>query len=77
MEDVRRGLALPTEQGKVTGFLNNAENAQRINGLVEEIREALIDYQVCTSIYSFYTVSDFRARLHYNKIYTKRVVGSS
>ena len=47
LEDVRRGLTLPAEQGKVIGFLANTENAQKINGLVEDVREALMDYQVC------------------------------
>ena len=46
LEDVRRDLTLLAEQGRVTGFLTNAENARRINGLVEDIRDAMIDYQV-------------------------------
>jgi hypothetical protein len=39
------------------GFLANTENAQMINGLVEDIREALMDYQVCMSSYSFFFTS--------------------
>ena len=35
------------------GFLINTENAQRINGLAEDIREAMMDYQVCVSNNSF------------------------
>ena len=46
LEDVRRDLTLLAEQGKVTGFLTNAENARRISGLVEDIRDAMMDYQV-------------------------------
>jgi len=49
LEGVYQDLSLLAEQGKVAGFLANAENAQRINGLVEDIREALTDYQVCRS----------------------------
>ena len=30
-------------------FLSNAENAQKLNGLVDDIREAVVDYQVRTS----------------------------
>ena len=33
-------------------FLTNTENAQRVNGLVEDIRISLMDYQVCKSNYS-------------------------
>ena len=29
-------------------FVNDPENAQRLNGLVEDIRYAFTDYQVCT-----------------------------
>ena len=28
-------------------FLNNPENTQRLDGLVEDVRYALIDYRVC------------------------------
>ena len=30
-------------------FLSNAENAQKLNGLVDDIREAVMDYQVRSS----------------------------
>jgi hypothetical protein len=76
LEDIHQSLTLPAEQGKVMGFLTNTENAQRINGLVEDIREALMDYQVCVLNYSFSTMSDICARLHCNKISTTRVVSS-
>ena len=45
--DVHQDLASLAEQENITGFLTSAENVQRINGLVEDIREALLDYQVC------------------------------
>jgi len=51
LEGVHQGLTLPQEQGKLVQFLTNTENAQKINSLVEDVREALIDYQVCTSNY--------------------------
>jgi len=35
-------------QQDLTCFLNDPENAQRLNSLVEDIRYALMDYQVCT-----------------------------
>ena len=52
-----------TTQNNFGDFLNDPENAQKFNGLVEDIRHALIDYQVCTlkhllSLYLTFT-SDF------------------
>jgi len=37
-----------TTQEDLVGFLGNSENAQRFNSLVEDIRDALTDYQVWT-----------------------------
>ena len=33
-------------QGKVEGFLKNAKNADRLDDLVDDIRDAVVDYQV-------------------------------
>jgi len=33
-------------QSSISGFLNNAVQAAEIAGLVEDIRDAIIDYQV-------------------------------
>ena len=52
LEDVFQSLTPPEDQGKVLEFLTNAENAQRINGLVEDVCEALMEYQVCRLDYS-------------------------
>ena len=49
--DIHRDLTSLAEQGKVAGFLANTENARRINGLVEDIRDTMMDYQVSTSNY--------------------------
>ena len=34
------------QRGKVTRFLNGTEDADKISGLVEDIRDAVMDYQV-------------------------------
>ena len=56
LENIFQSLTLPEDEpedeGKVMESLTNTENAQRINGLVEDIHEALMDYQVCKSSYS-------------------------
>ena len=47
LEDIRRDLALLGEQGKAKGFFNNAGDADKLSGMVEDIRDAIMDYQVC------------------------------
>ena len=34
------------EQGKVAEFFNNVENADKLGGIAEDIRDAMMDYQV-------------------------------
>ena len=38
------------EQGKAKGFFNNVDNADKLGGLVEDIRDVMMDYQVCVPI---------------------------
>lgn len=55
LEEIDQELVLFVEQGETAGFLANVENTQRINGLVEDIRQVAMDYQVCAlAIHSFY-----------------------
>jgi hypothetical protein len=42
-----QALDLITTQNNLTQFLNDTKNAQKLNGLVGDIYEALMDYQVC------------------------------
>ena len=51
LEDIDQDLAQLAEQGKTVGFLANIENTQRINDLAEDIREVMLDYQVCMPNY--------------------------
>jgi len=53
LEEVSQDLALLSEQGKARGFFNNVKNADKLGGLVEDIRDAMMDYQVCNSNYPF------------------------
>ena len=76
LEDIHQGLTLPPEQEKITEFLTNTGNAQRINDLVEDIREALMGYQVCLTIYLFCPIPNVCTRPHCNKISMRRVVSS-
>jgi len=68
LQDVCRDLSPLKEQGKVEGFFNNTENAGKLGRLVEDIRDAMMEYQVCASNYSFAPyltfVPDFIAARH-------------
>jgi hypothetical protein len=43
-------LTLLAEQEKVEGFLKNVRNVDRLGDLLEDIRDAIMDYQVCVSL---------------------------
>ena len=58
LEDLCQSLTLPTEHGKALEFLTNTENAQKINGLVEDIYEVFMGYQVHILNYSVSAMSD-------------------
>ena len=53
MQGVLRDLAPLEAQGKVEEFFANAENAGKLEGLVEDIRDAMMEYQVWESSYLF------------------------
>ena len=48
-EAMSQNLTMLKNQGKVKGFLNNAQNASKLGGLLEDIRDAMMEYQVCMS----------------------------
>ena len=52
MEDIYQDLTRLAEQGKVEGFFTNVENADKLGGLVEDIRGAIMEYQVRLTNYS-------------------------
>jgi hypothetical protein len=60
LEDVHQALDPMTTQGDIVQFLSNAENAQKLNDLVDDIREAVMDYQVRTSQGLALSVSNIR-----------------
>ena len=62
-------------QGDVAKFLENAGNAQKLNDLVDDIREAVMDYQVRASKGLAFTASNVYLRLPYNGISITTPVG--
>ena len=76
LEDVRQDLAPLEEQGKTKGFFNNVKNADKLGGLIEDIRDAILEYQVCIRDLSIFPTSDVRTRPRYSKLSMTRVVAS-
>jgi len=57
-------------QKDIAQFLNNAENAQRLSDLVDDINEAVIEYQVRALIPLALITSNIRLRLPCSKAST-------
>ena len=62
------------EQKVVEGFFKNAENASKLSGVVEDVRDAIMEYQVCIFDTHIYDSSDSYVRLFYSKISIERIV---
>jgi hypothetical protein len=46
LSSVHQDLALLAGQGKADGFLKSAENANKLGSLLEDVRDAMMEYQV-------------------------------
>jgi len=77
MENILRELEPLVEQGRVEGFFNNASNVGKLDGLVEDIRDATMDCWVCIHEPFITDTPDGRTRFHRNKISPTRVASSS
>jgi hypothetical protein len=77
LENICQGLARLEGQGKVKGFFNNVENADKLSGAVEDLRDAMMEYQVCIhNLSATISVPDIRTRPHYSKTSTTRTASS-
>ena len=47
LKNILKDLEPLAQRGKITGFLNNTEDVAKLSGMVEDIRDAMIEYQVC------------------------------
>ena len=76
-EKILRELEPLAEQGKVEGFFNNVKNADKLSGLVEDIRDTVMEYQVSNQGERAFPIPDICFRLRYNKTPTIRTANSS
>ena len=77
LKKIERELEPLAKQGTVEGFFNNVKNADKLGGLVEDIRDAAMDYQVRSENENTSCMPDIYSRLRYSKVSTTRAVNSS
>ena len=76
LEEILCELKPLVDQGKVAGFFLNVKNSEKLGGLAEDIRDAMMEYQVCISLQFISTTSEACTRPHYSRISTTRVACS-
>ena len=47
LDDILRDLIPLEQRGKITRFLDSADDVSMLGDLAEDIRDAMMDYQVC------------------------------
>ena len=76
LEEILCKLTPLVDQGKVAGFFLNVENLEKLGGLVEDVQEAIVEYQVCPFAQLTLAASEACIRPHYNKTSMTRGVCS-
>ena len=74
LEGVLHELKPLVDRGMVAGFFLNVEDSEKLGGLAEDIRNAIMEYQVCTSLQFIFTTSEACTRLHCSKISTAKLI---
>ena len=74
LKDIGQALGLMTTRSDPTDPPNKTENEQKLNGLLEDIRYAFVDYQVRTRKSLALNVSDVCLRLHCNEKFVIKTV---
>ena len=74
---IRKDLLPLEKQGKVEGFFKNIKNSGELDGLVADIRDAMMEYQVWINDPTISSTFDTRPRPRYSRASTTRVVSSS
>ena len=76
LENVLQELKPLAEQGNIEGFFSNPKNADKLSGLVGDIHNAVMDYQVCSWGEPTMLIPDSHPRFHYNETSMNKVVSS-
>ena len=76
LEKALRDLEQLAERSKITGFLNNVKDADTLTGLADDIRDAMMDYQVRIREPSARTMPKFVPRLRCSKTSITRTTDS-
>ena len=74
---VLRDLEPLAERSKITGFLNDVEDAEILTGLTDDVRDAIMDYQVRAFTASVSIAPKVVPRLCCSKISITRTASSS
>ena len=74
LKEADQAMGSIPSQNNLVEFLDNPETAQWVNSLVEDVRYAWMDYQVCTPKRPILIGSDIHFRPHYNKASMMRAV---
>jgi len=77
LEEIGQAMDPITTKKDLALFLKKPENAHKLNNLVQDIRYALMDYQVCTHERLALIVTDVLPRLRSNEICTMKAVSRS
>jgi hypothetical protein len=64
------------ERGKITVFLNNVKDAETFTSLADDIRDAMVDYQVLAHTVFDRTVPELAPRLRCSKTSITRTINS-
>ena len=76
LEKILQELILLAEKGKVEGFLTNVKNADMLSGMVGDIHNAVMSYQVCSPTKLIALMPDIHFRLHFSKASMNKIVNS-
>ena len=76
LEKILQELILLAEQGKAEGFFTNVKNADILSGMVGDIHNAVMDYQVGNLTKFITLISNIHFRLHFSKASMNKIVNS-
>ena len=77
LDKILKDLNPLAQRGAMTRFLTNAEDVDTLSDMVEDIRDAMMQYQVCPFAASALALSNIHTRHPYNRISSVKTACSS